>query len=78
MMDAWSPLASSLRQPVGTASEIDNEIIQALDGALADLCDDFNTPMALAKLFEVVPRINGSLKGARSNLTRSNLLPSNG
>ncbi|MCB9312976.1 MAG: cysteine--tRNA ligase [Lewinellaceae bacterium] len=64
MMDAWSTLASLPSTTGSTASEIDNEIIQALDGALADLCDDFNTPMALAKLFEVVPRING-LKGGQ-------------
>jgi len=42
----------------GAASALDSEIIELLDGAMADMCDDFNTPKALAKLFEVATKIN--------------------
>ncbi len=62
MMDAWQSL-DGLKGTGQTPSDIDQEILATLDGAIANLCDDFNTPMALAKLFEVVPRINGLIGG---------------
>ncbi|MCB0665329.1 MAG: cysteine--tRNA ligase [Saprospiraceae bacterium] len=39
-------------------SELDQEINSIMDGVLADMSDDFNTPKALAKLFELTTRIN--------------------
>lgn len=39
-------------------SELDQELSSIMDGVLADMSDDFNTPKALAKLFELTTRIN--------------------
>ncbi|PSR12985.1 MAG: cysteine--tRNA ligase [Bacteroidetes bacterium] len=47
---------------------LDQEINQLIDGAFAEMNDDFNTPKALARLFELVSRIN-SLKGGQLPLT---------
>ncbi len=41
----------------------DQEIRGILDGAIAEMCDDFNTPKALAKIFELVPIINSYADG---------------
>ncbi|MBK8620877.1 MAG: cysteine--tRNA ligase [Saprospiraceae bacterium] len=37
---------------------MDKEIMEMLNGAFADMDDDFNTPRALARFFELVPVIN--------------------
>jgi cysteinyl-tRNA synthetase len=46
---------------------LDQEINELIDGALAEMNDDFNTPKSLARLFELVSRIN-SLKGGQLSL----------
>jgi cysteinyl-tRNA synthetase len=46
---------------------LDQEISELIDGALAEMNDDFNTPKSLARLFELVSRIN-SLKGGQLSL----------
>lgn len=52
----------------GTAtSELDKEINELIDGAFAEMNDDFNTPKALARLFELVSKIN-SLKGGQLSM----------
>ena len=43
----------------GTTSELDKEINGTIDKAFQQMSDDFNTPMALARLFELVAKING-------------------
>jgi cysteinyl-tRNA synthetase len=48
----------------GNAGELDKEINAIMDTAFADMSDDFNTPKALANLFELVTKIN-SLKGGQ-------------
>lgn len=64
LMEAWQTL-QNLPPALGTvASDLDQEISEHLEAALDDLCDDFNTPRALARLFEVAPRIN-ALKGGQ-------------
>lgn len=45
-------------------STLDKEINELIDGAYAEMNDDFNTPKALARLFELVSKIN-SLKGGQ-------------
>lgn len=58
LMEAWKRL-QTLPPCTGTAvGPVDQEIGTLLDGAIEDLCDDFNTPKSLARLFEIVPRIN--------------------
>ncbi|WP_367392154.1 cysteine--tRNA ligase [Lewinella sp. LCG006] len=46
---------------------LDQEINQLIDGAFAEMNDDFNTPKALARLFELVSKIN-SFKGGQLSL----------
>jgi len=46
----------------GTAAQ-DKEINALIDQAHADMADDFNTPKALSRLFELVPKINGFKDG---------------
>ena len=58
MFDAWHKL---YKMPTATGTgltDLDREILELLDLALADMDDDFNTPKALARLFELVPKIN--------------------
>lgn len=64
LMEAWKNLHAL---PAGTGQApgaLDEEIRSTLAAAMDDLCDDFNTPRVLARLFEIVPRING-LKGGQ-------------
>lgn len=42
----------------GPASTLDQEISDIIDGVNTDMSDDFNTPKALARLFELVVKIN--------------------
>lgn len=46
-----------------SAGELDKEINDIIDQAYAEMNDDFNTPRALARLFELVTRINGLKDG---------------
>ena len=48
----------------GSAGELDKEVNQLIDDTHSDMCDDFNSPKALARLFELVSKING-LKGGQ-------------
>ena len=48
-------------------SDLDREIHSTLEAAWDDLCDDFNTPKVLARLFEIAPRIN-ALQGGQISL----------
>lgn len=49
-------------------SDLDKEVNELIDGAYAEMQDDFNTPKALARLFELVSKIN-SLKGGQLALS---------
>jgi cysteinyl-tRNA synthetase len=51
----------------GKATDLDKEINSLIDLAFDDMSDDFNTPKALASLFELVTKIN-SLKGGQLSL----------
>lgn len=48
----------------GQTRDLDKEINSLIEQAFADMSDDFNTPKALANLFELVTKIN-SLKGGQ-------------
>lgn len=43
--------------------EVENKINKLIDQAVADMHDDFNTPKALSRLFEIVPIINSHKDG---------------
>ena len=47
----------------GSAGELDKELNQAIDNAHVDMSTDFNSPKAMARLFEMVPKINGLKEG---------------
>ena len=43
----------------GNTSELDKEINNLMDKAFEQMSDDFNAPMAMARLFELVTKVNG-------------------
>jgi cysteinyl-tRNA synthetase len=47
----------------GTTTDIDKEILDALEGMDTDMCDDFNAPKAIGRMFEIIPKINGLKDG---------------
>ena len=47
----------------GSEGELDKELNQAIDNAHVDMSTDFNSPKAMARLFEMVPKINGLKEG---------------
>jgi cysteinyl-tRNA synthetase len=57
------------------AGTLDAEITALIDGVHEEMSDDFNTPKALAKLFELVSKINGLKDGhlAMEELSRATL-----
>jgi cysteinyl-tRNA synthetase len=57
LMEAGKILTSTEIDTEGEGS-LDKDILEAMEGAFADMDDDFNTPRALARLFELVPIIN--------------------
>jgi cysteinyl-tRNA synthetase len=50
-------------QTNGTSSELDASINEILEEFLVHMCDDFNTPRAIASLFELVTKINSLKEG---------------
>lgn len=67
LMDGNKTL-SNLSSTVSTDGPMDAKINAIIASAYADMDDDFNTPRALAKVFELVPIIN-SLKEGQIALT---------
>ncbi len=54
-----------LETPAGaTAGPVDATLLESIEAAYAEMDDDFNTPKALARLFELVSKING-IKGGQ-------------
>ncbi len=51
----------------GSVTDLDKEITDLMDEAHEDMNDDFNTPKALSRLFELVSKING-FKGNQLNI----------
>lgn len=57
LMEAGKILTSIEIETAGEGA-LDKDILESMEGAFADMDDDFNTPRALARLFELVPVIN--------------------
>lgn len=57
LMEA-SKILSKLHGLNAGKGSLDEELIGLADAALTEMSDDFSTPKALAKLFELVPKIN--------------------
>ncbi len=62
LMDAYKTLQSLQPLPQAQAGKLDAEMRSLVEGVAEEMCDDFNTPKAMARLFELVSRIN-ALKG---------------
>ena len=58
LMDAHRYLQQLKHEAVGSTSEVDEKIKSLIDQVFQELDDDFNTPKALARLFELVPIVN--------------------
>ena len=63
LMEANRNLQGMTEAPGATAGDLDAEILDLIGQAFAEMNDDFNTPKALARLFELVSRINGLKDG---------------
>ena len=57
-MEAKRFLDNVKHTPPNELSNIDKEIVETVERVFAELDDDFNTPKALARLFELFPLIN--------------------
>lgn len=63
LMEAQKILQNFTHPGGGSAADLDTEINQLIDNTHKDMSNDFNTPMAMARLFELVPKINGLKEG---------------
>jgi cysteinyl-tRNA synthetase len=67
LMETFKVLKGLQPDPKAQAGELDKEINQLVDLVGEEMSDDFNTPKALARLFELAPKING-LKGGQLSM----------
>ncbi|MEM1358432.1 MAG: cysteine--tRNA ligase [Bacteroidota bacterium] len=67
LMEAWKNFQSLEGKGGAQNGTVGKELEKLLAEAYAEMDDDFNTPKALAKVFEVVTRIN-ALKGGQLSL----------
>ncbi|MCB0687145.1 MAG: cysteine--tRNA ligase [Saprospiraceae bacterium] len=58
LMEVLKTLETLQAENTGDLSDLDQEIVSLMDGVIDDMADDFNTPKALAKLFELTSKIN--------------------
>ncbi len=58
LMEAIKVLAGLEGRGHGDSLELDREILSIIEGAHADMADDFNTPKVLARLFDLATKIN--------------------
>lgn len=63
LMEANRTLQAMAALENATAGAQDKEINELIDQAFEEMNDDFNTPKALARLFELVTRVNGLKDG---------------
>lgn len=63
LMEAFRTLQALEPVAGAKAGALDGEISQLIDQAFEEMSDDFNTPKAMARLFELVTRINGIKDG---------------
>jgi len=75
LMEANKILQNFAHPGKGTAGELDTEINELIANTHKDMSNDFNSPMAMARLFELVPKVNGLKEGHLSfdNITEDTL-----
>ena len=66
LMEAYKILKGLETDNESVPSELDNEIQEIIEGAHADMADDFNTPRVLARLFDLTSKINALAGGQLS------------
>ena len=66
LMDANKVLQAMQHPGNGQSAELEKEVIELMEACYQEMDDDFNTPKALARLFELVPKINGLAGGQLS------------
>jgi cysteinyl-tRNA synthetase len=71
LMEAYKTLQILSSDTIGVESELNSSIQKSLELVYEEMDDDFNTPKALAKLFELVTTIN-SLKEGHLSLKEVN------
>jgi cysteinyl-tRNA synthetase len=69
LMDGHKTLQTLEGQPGAQPGALDAELLELMAGVTAEMNDDFNTPKALARIFELVSRIN-ALKGGQLSLNQ--------
>ena len=62
LMEGYAAV-SGVSGSASAITDLDKEILEALDGIDADMCDDFNAPKAIGRMFEIIPKINGLKDG---------------
>lgn len=62
LMEAYKAL-TAMQAPANAAGSLDAEVNGLADAAFEDMNDDFNTPKALSRIFEIVTRINSIKDG---------------
>lgn len=67
LMEAFKIL-KTLQSPTANNGIFDKELEKAMEACFVEMDDDFSTPKAIAKLFEIVPKIN-SLKDGLINIS---------
>lgn len=74
LMEA-NALLQKMEATNGTTSELDTEINDLINKAFQQMSDDFNTPMAMARLFELVSKVNGLSAGhlSKNDITTETL-----
>lgn len=66
LMEANAILQKLEHVTTGNTSDLDKGINDTINRAFQQMSDDFNTPMALARLFELVTKVNGLSAGLLS------------
>ena len=67
LLEAWTSLQAMKGEGGAQNGTVGKELTEGLAAAYAEMDDDFNTPRALARVFELVTRIN-ALKGGQLSL----------
>lgn len=62
LMEAWGKLRT-MEGKANAQTELDKEIAQVIEAAFQDMDDDFNTPKAMARLFDLAGKINSIKDG---------------
>lgn len=68
LMETYKTLTGLAHSGKGTAGELDAEILRLIDLTHSEMSDDFSTPRAIGRLFELSAKING-LKGGQLKMS---------